>query len=110
MENFDGLGRVRELDNGVPVDTASEYPVVGGLKPFQDAADLMRGVSETEMAHECYSRYIASYGLGRTLAEADHALVRSLAAESLGQDASTKDLVLALIGSPAFNTREGAEQ
>jgi hypothetical protein len=110
MENFDGLGRVRELDNGAPVDTTSQYPFVGGLQSFQEAPALMQLIAENEMAHECYSRYIASYGLGRTLAEADHALVRSLAAESLGQDASTKDLVLALIGSPAFNTREGAEQ
>ncbi len=110
MENFDGLGRVRELDNGVPVDTASEYPFVGGLQSFQDAADLMQVISSNEMAHECYSRYIASYGLGRTLGEEDHALVSSMATESLNQDASTKDLIISLIMSPAFNTRGEAEQ
>ncbi len=110
MENFDGLGRVRELDNGVPVDTASEYPFVGGLQSFQDAADLMRLISENEMAHECYSRYIASYGLGRSLSEEDHDLVSSLASVSLDENASTKELVLALINSPEFNTRGGGNQ
>jgi hypothetical protein len=110
MENFDGMGRTRELDNGVPVDTAGAYPFVGGEKPFSDAVDLMSTISDNEMAHECYSRYVASYGLGRTLGERDRSLVATLAEKSLNGDASTKELVLALVTSPAFNTREGANQ
>jgi hypothetical protein len=110
MENFDGLGRVRELDNGAPVDTASAYPFVGGLQPFQDAVQLMQVISENPMAHECYSRYVASYGLGRMLSEDDRPLVESLAAHSMNEDASTKELVLALIRSPEFNTRGGEAQ
>ncbi len=110
MENFDGLGRVRALDNGVPVNTAGQYPFVGGLQSFADAAELMRLIAENSMAHECYSRYIASYGLGRTLGEGDRPLVNALAQASLSQDASTKELVLALVRSPEFSTRGGAIQ
>lgn len=108
MENFDGLGRTRELDNGAPVDSTGAYPFVGGMTPFNDAVDLMHTIASNEMAHECYSRYIASYGLGRMLGESDYDLVKNLAAESLSNEASTKDLVLALVGSPEFNTRAGA--
>lgn len=110
MENFDGLGRVRELDNGFPVDTASAYPFVGGKQPFKDAVELMNLIAENKMAHECYSRYVASYGLGRSLGQTDRGLVDSLAAHSLNDDASTKELVLALIRSPEFSTRGGESQ
>lgn len=108
MENFDGLGRTRKLDNGAPVDTTGAYPFVGGLTPFDDAVDLMKMIAKNEMAHECYSRYIASYGLGRTLGETDARLISNLAEKSLADKASTKELVLALVSSPEFNKREGA--
>lgn len=107
MENFDGLGRVRELDNGAPVDTTGAYPFVGGMVPFKDSVDLMNTIANNEMAHECYARYVASYGLGRMLGEKDYNLVKTLAAQS-EQNASTKDLILALVTSPEFLTREGA--
>lgn len=110
MENFDGLGRTRELDNGVAVDTTGAYPFLGGMTHFANAADLMSIIASNEMAHDCYSRYIASYGLGRTLGEQDYDLVSDLAAKSLNDKASTKDLVLALVASPQFTTREGANQ
>lgn len=108
MENFDGMGRTRELDNGEPVDSTGAYPFVGGQEPFQDAVDLMRLIADNEMAHECYSRYVASYGLGRMLGADDLPLVEKLATESLTNQASTKDLILALVSSPEFNTRQGA--
>lgn len=110
MENFDGMGRTRELDNGVAVDTTGAYPFVGAMTHFADAVDLMSLIASNEMAHDCYSRYIASYGLGRTLGEQDYELVSDLAAKSLNDNASTKDLILALIASPQFTTREGANQ
>lgn len=110
MESFDGLGRTRALDNGVPVDTTGTYPFVGGELHFNDAAHLMQLIADNEMAHECYSRYVASYGLGRTLGASDVTLVSELAAKSLAQGASTKELVLALVGSDEFNTRSGAVQ
>lgn len=110
MENFDGLGRTRELDNGAAVDTTGAYPFVGGMTHFADAVDLMSIIASNEMAHDCYSRYLASYGLGRTLGELDYDLVSNLAAKSLNDNASTKELVLALVSSPQFTTREGANQ
>ncbi len=108
MENFDGMGRTRALDNGAPVDTAGAYAFVGEKKAFTDAVDLMKLIADNDMAHECYSRYVASYGLGRMLGSEDTDLVETLAAQSLSSKASTKDLILALVSSPEFNTREGA--
>jgi hypothetical protein len=110
MENFDGMGRTRERDNGAVVDTTGAYPFVGAMTSFTSAVDLMTTIASNEMAHQCYSRYIASYGLGRSLGAKDYDLVKDLTDKSLGDKASTKALVLALVSSPAFNTREGANQ
>jgi hypothetical protein len=92
------------------VDTTGAYPFVGAMTSFTNAVDLMTTMASNEMAHQCYSRYIASYGLGRTLGEKDYELVNNLAGKSLGDKASTKELVLALVSSPEFNTRQGANQ
>lgn len=108
MENFDGLGRVRTEDNGVPVDTTGEYPFLGGMSSFDGVVDLMNQIAANDMAHECYSRYVASYGLGRMIGEADASLIKTMAAKSLTK-ASTKDLVIELVSSPAFSAREGGK-
>ncbi len=108
MENFDGLGRTRDLDNGYPIDTASSYPFLGGIQNFKDSKELMAIISENKMAHECYARHIASYGLGRDLGDSDWPVVNTLADFSLNQNASTKELVVKLVTDPAFYTRSGA--
>jgi Protein of unknown function (DUF1592)/Protein of unknown function (DUF1588)/Protein of unknown function (DUF1595)/Protein of unknown function (DUF1585)/Protein of unknown function (DUF1587) len=110
FENFDGLGRIRSDDNGDPVDTTGSYPFPESTVDFTDHASLMQAAYESEMAHICYAKRIAGFGLGRDIVANDQALLDSLASVSR-DDGSTKDLILELVKSPAFLLRsEGSEQ
>lgn len=104
LENFDGLGRERSMDNGRPVDTSGSYPFAEGIADFSDGNELMNIMAASAQVHTCYSKKLTSYALGRDLIEEDRPLLESLARVSL--DDSLKDMVIALVRDPAFRTRQ----
>jgi len=104
LENFDSLGRERELDHGLPIDTTASFPFAEGVAQFADGAELMTIISRSAQAHTCYSKHVTSYALGRDVVESDRPLLESLAKVSLSH--SLKDLVIALVRDPAFRTRK----
>jgi len=104
LENFDGLGRERELDRGQLIDTTGSYPLAEGLTAFADGNDLMRILASSPQAHTCYSKHVTSYALGRDLVEGDRPLLESLA--EVSRSHSLKDVILALVKDPSFGTRK----
>lgn len=107
FENFDGLGRVRATDKGVPVDTTASYPFADGTKSFTGAPELMEIMASTQMAHACYAKNIASFALQREIASTDAELVNGMMKTSLDGGASVKELLVDLVAHPAFSTRYG---
>jgi len=108
FENFDGLGRLRTTDKGVPVDTGASYPFADGTQTFTGAPDLMEIMASTQMAHACYAKHVAGYALQRDIAASDATLVTDLMTASMSDGLSVKQLLLELIADPAFSTRQGA--
>ncbi|MEP7052236.1 MAG: DUF1592 domain-containing protein [Pseudomonadota bacterium] len=105
LEGFDGLGRKRELDNGLAIDTSSSYPLEEGVAPFTDGKELMTVLAGSAQVHTCYSKQVTSYALGRDVVESDRSLLESLGKVSSAQ--SLKELIVALVRDPAFRTRKG---
>lgn len=105
FENFDGLGRFRETDNGQPVDTSGVYPFQEGDQAFPGAPELMELMASGSQAHQCWSKKMASYALARDIVEADRPLVESLSAVSQESGGSLKEVMLALVRSDAFRIR-----
>jgi len=104
LENFDGLGRKREVDNGQPIDTTGSYPLAEGVAAFTDGNDLMRVLASSPQVHICYSKHLTSYALGRDLVERDRPVLESLGKVSGSQ--SLKELIVALVRDPIFRTRK----
>jgi hypothetical protein len=104
FENFDGLGRQRELDNGRPVDTTGAYPFAGGAESFAGGVELMRILANSGQAHDCYAKHVTSYALGRDLVERDRPMIHALGVVSGSQ--SLKELIIALVREPAFRARK----
>jgi hypothetical protein len=107
FENFDGMGQFRETENGKPVDTASAYPFAEGVLNFADAAELMQIMANGKQAHACYSKHLASYALQRDIVEADLPLLDTMAAVSMANAGSVKQVMIELAKSPTFTTRLG---
>lgn len=108
FENYDGLGRWRDVDNGKPVDSASAYPFPEGTLEFNGAAELMQILANSQRSHQCFAKNIASFGLQRDIIASDQQLLDSLASISMSPEGSMKNLIVELAESPEFRTREGA--
>jgi hypothetical protein len=107
FENFDGLGREREMDNGQPVDTTGTYPFQEGNRTFTGAAELMEMMASGKQAHQCWAKKMASYALQRDLVESDRPLIEALGQASLASGASLKQVMVTLVKSDAFRVRAG---
>ncbi len=107
FENFDGIGRFRDKDNGQSVDTTGSYPFAEGTKSFTGASDLMQTIASGSQAHQCYAKKLASYALERDLVDSERPLVESLGATSRASGASIKEIMLALVKTDAFRTHVG---
>jgi len=110
FENFDGLGRYRENDNGRPVDASGEYPFHEGKEAFSGYAELMELMASRTQVHQCWAKKMTSYALQRDLVETDRPLVQSLAQVSQSGQTSLKQVMLALVASDAFRVRTGGAQ
>jgi hypothetical protein len=110
FENFDGLGRMRETDNGQPVDTAGVYSFVEGRLGFAGAPELMELIASGVQAHQCWSKKMMSYAMERDLVEAVRPLMDTLAATSAASAGSLKQVMVALAKSDSFRVRAGGVQ
>ncbi|HEU5076847.1 MAG TPA: DUF1592 domain-containing protein [Polyangiaceae bacterium] len=109
FENFDGMGRWRDEDNGQPVDATGTYPFSEGTKEFTNAAQLMTLMAGSEQAHACYAKKLSEYALQRDIVVSDVGMLDTLKQKSLSTN-SIKEVILELVAHPAFNTRVGGAQ
>jgi hypothetical protein len=103
FEGFDGLGRARDRDNGVPVDATGSYSFAGGTRTFADARALMALIADSPEGQGCYAKGLAGYALQRDIVESDRSLVTDLA--TVARDKSLKELIVSLARNPAFRLR-----
>jgi len=104
FEHFDGLGRYRDTENGMPIMSSGMFVFSEGASSFEGAADLMRSMAAGTQAHRCYAKKLASFALQRDIVEHDLALLDALAQTSMTHG-SLKNLILELVRSDAYRTR-----
>lgn len=107
FENFDGLGRLRTEDNGLPVDSTGVYPYSEGIA-FADSAELMAILAESPLAHGCYAKNLTEFTMARSLTKDDAPLVTELQQRSSAKDASLVELITALVSSEGYRTRKAS--
>ncbi|HEY8944884.1 MAG TPA: DUF1592 domain-containing protein, partial [Polyangiaceae bacterium] len=114
FENFDGMGQYRETETYgnevLPVDASGSFEFVGGIKNYQNAAELMTVVATDPQTHLCYSKKLAGYGLQRDIVNADLPLLTRLSSTSTASGGSLKQVILDLVKQDAFRTRVGGVQ
>ncbi len=105
FENYDGLGKWRDEEEGKQVDASGIYPFTDGTAEFDGPADLMNKIANGTQAHDCYAKHMAGFVLQRDLTERDRELVKMLSSSSSGASGSIKEMLLAVVTDPAFTTR-----
>jgi hypothetical protein len=105
LENYDGIGRWREKDGELPIDSAAKLP--SGEK-FQTPAELVQVLKKRKRDFaRCLSEKLLTYALGRGLMYYDRCAVDKIV------DAVEKDnyrfstLVVEIVKSEPFRKRRG---
>ncbi|HEY2901362.1 MAG TPA: DUF1592 domain-containing protein [Polyangia bacterium] len=104
FENYDVLGRYRTMEGTLPIDASASYTFTDGPKSFNGALELMKIISETSDAHDCYSRGLFGYIFARDIvadSAADKALLAAITRRSQ-ESASIKSMVLDLVSTDSF--------
>jgi hypothetical protein len=67
FEHYDEVGRYRDLDGGLPVNSVSFVPTedaTAHLFDFSNLEELARGLAEQELPYECTSGFLSTYVYG----------------------------------------------
>jgi hypothetical protein len=108
LENFDGVGKWRELDGGTPIDASGKLP--GGVQ-FEKAAGL-KEILVSDYRDQFESTVTAkflTYALGRGLEYYDQPAVRSIMRQAARDDFRIRALIGAIVKSTPFQMRRTPE-
>jgi len=103
LENFDGIGAYRTMDNGAPVDASGTYP---GGATFAGATELSRLIAQDSRYSTCVTKNLLTYGAGRlfsspeSMTYADALAQRAMAAGS----GTWRSWISMVASSEAFRT------
>jgi hypothetical protein len=105
FEHYDGIGRYRTLDNGLPVDSTGSIELDGAKKPFQDATELAHLLATSQDARACFATQWARFAYKRDDTDADRASINAaVSAFSKGGNV-VRDLLVGVAGSRSFRYR-----
>ena len=108
FEHFDGIGRWRSHENGLPVDASTELAGTDVNGFIDGAADLGAALTRSTMVHQCFARQWFRFAHGRRGASGDACEIDEAAATFAAEDLDMRSLVLATVRSPAFRFAMGS--
>jgi hypothetical protein len=98
LENFDGLGVYRTMENGAPIDASGELDRV----KFTDVRGLAQTMHDNPRTASCFVSRVFAYGVGRKPAAGDNALLAFLGEKFAAEGYKLKPLLRRIATSEAF--------
>lgn len=109
FEHFDGIGRYRELENGLPIDASGEFLETLDLDgEFDGAVELARKLAASEQVKRCVVTQWFRFGYGRVETEADACSLAQVEQVFAASNYDIKELIIALTTTDAFRYRRTA--
>ena len=107
LENFDGIGQWRDVDEvGDPIDASGT--LTDGFS-FSTPKDLARHIAEDPKFARCVTMQTMTYGLGRGLNVTDWNYLDHIENQFVASDHRFVELAVAIALSDVFRTRRGEE-
>jgi len=104
MENFDAVGRWRDLDNGAAIDTSGVFP--DGTK-FKGMAGLKKALlAHPEQFVNTVAEKLLMYAVSRNVQYYDAPAVRAIVRDAAKSNYTFESLVLDVVKSPQFQMRK----
>jgi hypothetical protein len=105
FEHYDGIGKFRTLDNGLPVNSASQIKLDGTTKNFADAIELSRLLAQSAEVRNCFVRQWTRFAFSRAETDADQASLNSANATFVNGNYSVRELLVGVALSRSFRYR-----
>ncbi len=100
LEHFDAIGRYRETENGLPIDSSGELDG----EAFEDAIGLAEVLRNRAEVSACLVENFYRYANGASDAQADADLLAELTTELSSRGYVWRELIKAFAASEAFNS------
>jgi hypothetical protein len=108
MENYDPIGRFRELDNGKPVDASGAITFTRATNvKFRNGVELIEALALSPEVHQCYVRQVFRYMMGRIENDGDDVVLREAFEKFTASNLDSREIILSIVGSDAFRFRKG---
>ncbi|MDX2050864.1 MAG: DUF1592 domain-containing protein [Polyangiaceae bacterium] len=104
LENFDAVGRYREVDNGQPIDASGEISGVA----FDGHQGLIQLLKADPRFPACISEKLLTYALARPLNQAHNPAKQALVTSFAASNFSLREQLVNTALEPAFRTLCGA--
>jgi hypothetical protein len=98
LENYDALGRWRDLDNGAVIDPTGELDGV----PFNNPQELGEALANHPTLPGCLVRTMGRYATGRVETAEERAWLKALTERFVAHGHQVRPLILELVMSPLF--------
>src|SRR5204863_8344475 len=99
FESFDGVGALRTVDNGRPVDATGALTGTDADGPFENGIELQALLARGTGVSACLARRRVAAVVGRDDVEADGAHLARMAAALDAAGGDTRALWIGLVGS-----------
>ena len=105
MENYDGVGRHRSLENGQPVDASGELLSTDVDGAFDGGVELAHRLAQSEQVRECVARQWFRFAFGRLEGDGDVCSLETLHDAFAASDYDVRALLVELVRTDAFRFR-----
>jgi hypothetical protein len=99
LETFDGIGRPRTTENGIPIDASGEFDGV----QIADATGLAAHLRKQPDSMRCIAEHLHTYTTGHVPTEADAPLVNAMAKRFGAAQFDFQALLLDYVSTPEFS-------
>jgi hypothetical protein len=106
FENYDGIGKFRTADNGLPVDATGSVSLDGKAQSFKDAVGLIGLLAKSVEVRNCFAGDWFRFAVLRPDEPKDLASIESVAGAFGADTATLQDLMVAIATARSFRYRE----
>jgi len=108
FEAYDGIGRFRTLDQGMPVDDSGEIVGTSDIDgQFRGAVPLAQALAQSADVEQCMARQWLRFGLGREEGASDACSVQSLTDSLQTSNQDLREMLMTFTTTDAFRMRRG---
>jgi hypothetical protein len=109
FEHFDGGGRFRLTENGLPIDASGAINQADVEGPFDGVVELADRLAGSAQVRGCIARQWFRYAYGRAETDDDACTLDALDAALSGSGGRIRDLLVALTQTDAFLNRPAGD-